>query len=165
MFDCPCFSRACLRAGAIRLSLALVLALLVVPGYMVAPVLFTNLDSHARAGHLAGIIFHIANRGILILLLAIMVFWWKRCAGRWRWIMLVAVACMVGVNEFLLSPVMEHLKSLMGSMDVLSPDDPQRAMFDMWHGAGVALHVLAALLSMIQVALGWNGHRGAHCTP
>ncbi len=165
MFDCPCFSRACLRAGAIRLSMALVLALLVVPGYLVAPVLFAHLDTHAQAGHLAGIIFHIANRGILILLLALTAFWWDRCAGRWRWVMLAAVACLVGLNEFLLSPVMEHLKSVMGSIDALSPGDPQRAEFGMWYGTIAVLHLLAVILSIIQVALGWDGHRGEHCKP
>ncbi|MDQ6960476.1 MAG: DUF4149 domain-containing protein [Mariprofundaceae bacterium] len=161
----PCFSLACLRAGSVRLSLALVLALLVVPGYVVAPVLFTNLDSHALAGHLAGNIFHIANRGILILLLAVAAFWWKREAGRWRWIMLTAVACLVGVNEFLLSPVMESLKLAMGSIDALPPGDPQRAEFGMWHGASAILHLLAVLASTFLVALGWSGNREGHCKP
>jgi len=167
--NCPCFSLACLRAGAVRLSLALILALLVVPGFVVAPVLFSNLNSHAQAGHLAGIIFHIANRGILMLLLAVAVFWWKREAGRWRWIMLAMVACLVGANEFLLSPVMEHLKSVMGSIDALPAGDPQRAAFGMWHGISEILHLLAALLSVALVALGlplgWAGRRGEHCKP
>ena len=132
---------------------------------MVAPVLFAHLDSHTQAGHLAGIIFHIANRGILVLLLAITAFWWKRCAGRWRWVMLAVVACLVGVNEFLLSPVMEHLELAMGSIDALSPNDPQWVEFGLWHGASAVLHLLAVLLSIMQVALGWDGHRSEHCKP
>lgn len=165
MVKCPCFSLACLRVGAVRLSLALILALLVVPGYVVAPVLFANLDTHAQAGRVAGILFHISNRGILILLLAVAFFWWKRGAGRWRWIMLAVVACLVGVNEFLLSPVMEHLKSAMGSIDALPPNDPQRTEFGMWHGMSEILYLLAGLVSVLLVALGWSGRRGEHCKP
>jgi len=145
------------------LSLALVLALLVVPGYVLAPVLFANLDSHAQAGHLAGIVFHIANRGILILLLAVATFWWKREAGRWRWIMLAAVACLAGANEFLLSPVMENLKLAMGPVDALPPGDPRRIEFGMWHGASAVLHLLAVLTSAFLVALGLPfTHKSCH---
>jgi len=158
IFNCPCWSLDCLRSGAVRLSLALILALLVVPGYVVAPVLFSNLNTHAQAGHLAGIIFHIANRGILILLLAVALFWWKREAARWRWMMLVILACLIGVNEFLLSPVMEHLKSAMGSIDALPPGDPGRASFGMWHGISEILHLLAAFVSAALVAVGWSGY-------
>jgi len=141
----------------VRLSLALLLALLVVPGFIVVLVLFANLGSHALAGHLAGIIFHLSNRGILILLLAIALFWWKREAGKWRWILLGAAASLVGSNELLLSPAMEHLKSAMGSIDALPPGDPGRAAFGMWHGASEVLHLLATLISVALVALGWGG--------
>jgi len=167
MFNC--FSLACLRAGSVRLSLALVLALLVVPGYVVVPVLFTNLDSHALAGHLAGNIFHIVNRGILLLLLAVAAFWWKQSVGRWRWAMLAIVLCLVGVNEFLLSPVMENLKSAMGSIDVLPAGDPKRIEFGIWHGASVILHLLASLTAAVLVALGLPLGRSEcgreHCKP
>ncbi len=162
---CVIFNLACLRAGAVRLSLALILALLIVPGYVVAPVLFVNLNSQAQAGHLAGIIFHIANRGILILLFAIALFWWKRCAGRQRWIMLGVIACLVGANEFLLAPVMESLKSAMGSIDALPPGDPQRAAFGMWHGISAVLDLFATLVSVMLVALGWSGAGKNSCKP
>jgi len=149
----------------VRLSLALVLALLIVPGYVVAPVLFANLDSHALAGHLAGNIFHIANRGILLLLLAVTVFWWKRGVGRWHWAMLAVVACMVGLNEFLLSPAMETLKSAMGSIDALSASDPKRAEFGIWHGVSSILYLLAALAAVVLVALGQPfTHKSCHRT-
>jgi len=151
------FSKACLRAGAVRLSLALILALLVVPGFMVAPVLFGNLDSRALAGHLAGIMFHLSNRGILMLLLALVFFWWKRNAGKWRWILLSAVACLVGLNEWVMSPHMEYLKSIMGSIDALPQGDPHRAEFGMWHGVSEVLHLLATLAAVVLAALGWRG--------
>ncbi|MDX8391316.1 MAG: DUF4149 domain-containing protein [Mariprofundaceae bacterium] len=163
--DCDCLSVACLRAGAVRLSLALVLALLIVPAYVVAPVLFSLLDSHAQAGHLAGAVFHIGNRSILVLLLAIAAFWWQRQAGRLRWILLLGLACVVGINEFSLSPLMEGLKSSMGSIDALPMNDPQRAEFGMWHGISAVLHLFAALMAALLVALGWAGQRKEHCKP
>jgi len=157
-----CKGQSCLRAGSVRLSLALVLALLIVPGYVVVPVLFASLDSHALAGHLAGNIFHITNRGILLLLLAVTAFWWKRGVGRWRWIMLAVVACLVGVNEFLLSPVLETLKSAMGSIDVLPAGDPKRVEFGIWHGVVSILHLLATLAAAVLV---WSGCGREHCKP
>ncbi|MDQ6958362.1 MAG: DUF4149 domain-containing protein [Mariprofundaceae bacterium] len=165
MFDCPCFSLACLRAGSVRLSLALVLALLVVPGYVVVPVLFANLDSHALAGHLAGNIFHIVNRGILLLLLAVAAFWWKQGVGRWRWTMLVIVACLVGLNEFLLSPVLESLKSAMGSIDTLPAGDPKRIEFGIWHGVSFILHLFSSLVAVLLVAPGQSECGRGHCKP
>ena len=161
-----CLSAACLRAGTIRLALALVLALLVVPGYIVAPVLFANLDSAAQAGHLAGSIFHVANRGILLLLVALALFWRgpsssEQSAGRWRWIMLGALLLLCGLNEFVLSPHMQALKDAMGPIDALPEGDPQRVAFGMWHGISAVIHLAASLLAVVLTALGWSERRGA----
>jgi hypothetical protein len=154
-------SAACLRAGTIRLALALVLALLVVPGYIVAPVLFANLDSAAQAGQLAGSIFHVANRGILLLLVALALFWRGRDAGRWRWILLGALFLLCGLNEFVLSPHMQALKDAMGPIDALPKGDPQRAEFGMWHGISAVIHLAASLLAVLLTALGWSERRDA----
>jgi len=160
-FGVSCLSAACLRAGTIRLALALVLALLVVPGYIVAPVLFANLDSAAQAGSLAGSIFHVANRGILLLLVALMLFWRGRDAGRWRWILLGALLLLCGLNEFVLSPHMQALKDAMESIDVLPKGDAQRAEFGMWHGISAVIHLGASLLAVVLTALGWSERRDA----
>jgi len=102
-------------------------------------------------------------------LLAVTVFWWKRGVGRWRWTMLVAVACLVGLNEFLLSPVMEELKLAMGSIDALPVGDPKRVEFGIWHGVVSILHLLATLAAAGLVALGLppgRSERGReHCKP
>jgi len=156
-----CLSASCLRAGAIRLALALVLALLVVPGFIVAPVLFANLDTAAQAGHLAGIVFHTANRAILLLLIAVALFWRGRDAGIWRWLLLAALLLLCGISEFVLSPHMQSLKDAMGPIDVLPKGDPQRAAFGMWHGISAILHLAASLMAAGLVALGWSERRDA----
>jgi len=153
-------SAACIRAGSIRLALALVLALLVVPGYVVAPVLFANLDTSAQAGQLAGMIFHAANRGILLLLVALALFWRGRSAGRLRWALLAGLLLLCGINEFALSPHMQAMKEAMGPIDALPGNDPQRATFGMWHGISALLHLAESLLALILTALGWRERSG-----
>ncbi|OIQ01950.1 MAG: hypothetical protein AUK36_08655 [Zetaproteobacteria bacterium CG2_30_59_37] len=150
-----------MRAGTIRLAQALVLALLVVPGYVVAPVLFANLDTSAQAGQLAGMIFHVSNRAILLLLLAVALFWRGREAGRWRWMLLAGLLLLCGINEFVLAPHMQAMKDAMGPIDALPGDAPQRAAFAMWHGISAILHVVASLLAVFLTALGWHERRDA----
>jgi len=154
-----------LHAGALRLALALVLALLVVPGYVVAPVLFSLLDSHAQAGHVAGAIFHICNRSLLFLLLAIAAFWWQREAGRLRWVLLIVVLCLIGANEFIISPVIQELKAAMGPIDAVPADNPQRAAFGMWHGVSAIMHLFSSLVAALLVALGLPTSRTDACKP
>lgn len=156
-----CLSAACIRAGSIRLALALVLALLVVPGYVVAPVLFASLDTSAQAGQLAGTIFHAANRGILLLLVALALFWRGRCAGRLRWALLAGLLLLCGINEFILSPHMQAMKEAMGPIDALPRDDPQRTAFGLWHGVSALLHLVESLLALILTALGWRERSGS----
>ena len=148
-------SLACLRAGAVRLALALILALLVVPGFVVAPVLFSQLETHAQAGAIAGASFHLANRGLLILLLAAAAFWRGRGAGRRRWGLLAAIAVLVGVNEFVLAPMMADIKSAMGPIDAVPEGNPMRQRFGMLHGISEMLHLASTLAAVFLVAAGW----------
>jgi len=86
----------CIRIGAVRLCLGLMLGLLVVPGYVVAPVLFANAGSASLAGTLAGDVFHMANTSILFLVATVVVFWFRMQQkgaeiGRTRWLSLIVV--------------------------------------------------------------------------
>ncbi len=162
---CPACSAACLRAGAGRLALALMLGLLVVPGFLAAPVLFAHLPTRAQAGEIAGVLFHIANRGELLLALAVALFWRGRAAGRWRWWPLLLLALLVGVNEFALSPMMADIKAEMGPIDAVPPDAPLRRRFGMLHGVSEALHLAATLAAAWLAALGWPGSGGARGKP
>lgn len=148
-------SAACLRAGTLRLCLALMLGLLVVSGYLVAPLLFKFAGSQQLAGMLAGHIFHSANLGILFLAAATAAFWLRmESQGKWRWGLLLALVVLVAVNEFALTPKMAALKAAMGPIDLLPKDHPQRAEFGMWHGISAVLHLAASLAAVWLVALG-----------
>jgi len=149
----------CIRVGAVRLCLALMLGLLAVSGYVVAPVLFAKAGSHALAGSLAGAIFHLANLGLIFLAAAVTVFWLRMARsgmpiGRLRWLLLLALAVLVAVNEFGITPVIVGLKGQMGPIDLVAHDDPLRKLFGIWHGVSAVLHLLATLFAVVLVGLG-----------
>jgi len=152
-------SAACIRMGSLRLCLALMFGLLVVSGYVVAPVLFAEAGSRMLAGHLAGSVFHLANRGFLFLAAAVIVFWLRMgrdgaLAGRLRWALLLVAAALIAGNAFAVAPVIADLKAQMGVIDELAADDPQRHAFGLWHGVSAIVHLLATLATALLVALG-----------
>lgn len=157
-------SGACLRAGGLRLCLALILALLVVPGFVVAPILFAKAGSTYLAGMLAGFIFHVANRTIVILVLAVFAFWWRQGGvGRSSWLLLALVLLLVVVNEWGITPVIEALKVQIGhGFDTLAKNDPLRVRFGAWHGVSAVLHLITTLAAAWLVAAG-GGRRGEGC--
>ncbi|GAV19843.1 hypothetical protein MMIC_P0801 [Mariprofundus micogutta] len=149
----------CIRMGSVRLCLALMLGLLVVPGYVVAPVLFAKAGSVSLAGSLAGDIFHLANMAIIFLAAAVLVFWLRMqksgaLIGRLRWILLLLLAALIMGNEFAVSPVLADLKAQLGPMDQVADDNPQRKLFGMWHGISALIHLVAAISAAALVALG-----------
>jgi len=149
----------CIRIGAVRLCLGLILGLLVVPGYVVAPVLFAKAGSASLAGSLAGDVFHMANTSILFLVAAVWVFWFRMqksgaVIGQLRWLSLTVVLLMVVGNEFGVSPIIADLKNAAGPIDELTRDDPQRALFGLWHGVSAVFHLLASLATALLLASG-----------
>lgn len=149
----------CIRIGAVRVCLALMLGLLLVSGYVVTPILFDKADSAEMAGMLAGQLFHVANSGLLLLAVAVAFFWFRMASagisiGKLRWLLLLAVALMVAVNEFALTPILADLKQQIGSISRAPENDPQRQLFGMWHGAASLLHLLTTLCAGLLVALG-----------
>ena len=149
----------CIRIGSVRLCLALMLGLLVVPAYVVVPVLFDKAGSVTLAGALAGDVFHLANMGILLLIIAVLVFWFRMVKGgadigRVRWGLLLVISLLVASNEYGIAPLIAEIKAQAGSLDVLAEDDPQRKLFGLWHGVSAVLHLLASLCAAFLVALG-----------
>jgi hypothetical protein len=157
-------SASCLRAGALRLCLALLLGLLLVPGFVVAPVLFAKAGSTYEAGMLAGYIFHVANRTDVILAAAVAAFWWRQGGTqRSAWVVLGLVLLLVAVNEWAITPVIEALKAQIGhGFDTLPKDDPLRVRFGAWHGVSAVLHLIATLGAAWLVATGGT-RRGEAC--
>ncbi len=138
------------QAAGLRLSLALMLGLLVVPAYVVAPVLFNMLDSKT-AGLIAGKIFHVSNLGILLLAVAAAVFCFRMKVQKSTWYLLGTVALLVAINAFGVSSMMALLKSEAGDISALDKTDPLRLAFAFWHGIGSVMQLLSSLLVVILV--------------
>jgi len=151
-------SAVCIRTGAIRLCLAMMLGLLIVSGYIVAPILFAHADSAAQAGMLAGKIFHMVNIGVLFLAAAVASFWMRTGSSRLNWVLLVLMTLLVAGNEFGLAPLIQSLKDSVGAISNLAKDDPQRVQFGVYHGISALCHLLASTIACLLVALG-----GAPC--
>jgi len=148
-------SSDCMRIGAIRLCLAMMLGLLVVSGYVVAPILFTHADSAMQAGMLAGHIFHVVNIGVLFLAAAIAAFWMRlEGIGRLNWLLLLFIMVLLASNEFVISPLIQDIKDSVGAIDSLAKDDPQRVQFGIYHGVSAVCHLLASCMAALLVALG-----------
>jgi len=148
-----------MHRGMLRIALALMFGLLVVGGYVVAPILFAKAPSREMAGMLAGSIFHIANSAILILGVAVAAFWWRESRrggliGGWRIGLLAAVLLLIGVNEFAVSTQIVAIKAQAGPIDALAADDPLRRAFGIWHGISAAIHLCAALCMTLLVGAG-----------
>lgn len=158
----------CLRIGTLRLCLALMLGLLAVPGYIVAPVLFAKAGTVSMAGMLAGEVFHVTNMGLILLSVVVIALWLRMRsrgmeAGRLRWSLLLLVTALIITNEYGISPILADLKAQVGSMDLVSKDDPVRQQFGVWHGVSAVLHLISALAAAAMVALGPTGS-GKSCS-
>ncbi|MDQ6995299.1 MAG: DUF4149 domain-containing protein [Mariprofundaceae bacterium] len=140
--------------AGIRLSLAMILALLIVPGFVIAPVLFSKLDTHT-AGMVAGAIFHISNLGILLLSASVAAFWMRLSSLGWlNWTLLGVMVLLVCANEFAIAPVMQSLKDAAGDISALAKDDPQKIQFGILHGISEIVHLLASIMAVVLVAFG-----------
>ncbi|MDX8380977.1 MAG: DUF4149 domain-containing protein [Ghiorsea sp.] len=136
--------------SGLKLSLALMLGLLVVPAYVVAPILFSQLES-AQAGLIAGKIFHVSNLGILILSVSALVFCYRIQVPKKIWYLLIAVLIMVAVNAFGVSTFMAMIKTEAGDISALPKDDALRLMFGFWHGLGSILQLISTFLVVVLV--------------
>lgn len=150
---CATFKFACLKIGAQRLCLALILGLLVVPAFVAAPLLFHVLDDRMLAGEIAGRMFHICNTGVLLLGFAVAAFWLRRGVARSAWLLLALLLLTVALNEFAVAGVLAEIKAAAGQLTALPATHPLRQRFGFWHGVSVGLHLVSAVAAAILVAL------------
>ncbi|HKI60644.1 MAG TPA: DUF4149 domain-containing protein [Mariprofundaceae bacterium] len=149
---------ACVQGSAVRILLALILGLLVVSGYVVAPILFAKAGSSHEAGRLAGEIFHVVNNGVVIIAVAVAAFWLRmKSISRRSWGMLLVVASLAAINEYGVSPIIAELKLAAGPIDQLAADDPLKAQFGMWHGVSAVIHLLSSIMAVILLLTGVHG--------
>ena len=146
--------------AGLRLSLALVLGLLLVPAYVVAPILFAELES-MQAGLIAGKIFHVANLAILILLVSALLFSYRIQVKKSTWYILGLLVLMVAINAFGVTSMMSMIKAEAGDISALESDDPLRWAFAFWHGIGSVLQLISSLFTVVLVMRNHCSHNKA----
>ncbi len=117
-------------------------------GYLVAPVLFANLDDRALAGTLAGTLFRILGWIGLVagaLLLAANQMRQPGLRGNWRALVLLAMLALVAAGQFGLAPVIAALREA-GLAD--------GSRFALLHGIASVLYLATSLLGLALVAAG-----------
>jgi len=144
--------------------MALMLGLLAVPGFVVAPTLFSVAVSRSLAGHLAGEIFHVSNLAVLVLSLLLAGFFWKSRVTGFIWCLVAVVIITVAVNEFYIARLIAELKFKMGPIDLVPADDPLHKSFSFWHGISATLHLAGTFAAAILVAIG-PADREKSCSP
>lgn len=121
-----------------------------VVGYLVAPILFANVDERRQAGELAGHMFSAINYvglvcGGLLLLLAL-----TRSGRGWfrhpRVIALLLMLTLILLATFVLQPMMQELK-----LSGLTPGSEAAARFGQLHGVSSVSYLITSLLGLFLV--------------
>lgn len=140
-----------LLPAAERILLTLWVGALWVTGFMVAPLLFAELDDRALAGSLAGSLFTVTSYlgllcgGSLLVINAI-----TFRAVNWRAVALVFMLLLVVVGQFVITPMVVGLRD-QGLTDT--------ARFGQLHGIASVLFIITSVLGLVLVAAG-RKHRG-----
>ena len=128
-----------------RILLTLWVGSLWVVGFIVAPVLFAELDDRALAGSLAGVLFTLtgylglACGGVLLLLNGL-----QYRGINWRLIVIACMLLLVMVGQFVVTPMVAELR-------VQGLTDTPR--FGQLHGIASVLFLLISVLGLVLVAV------------
>jgi len=129
-----------------RILLTLWVGSLWVVGFIVAPVLFTELNDRALAGSTAGTLFTVtsyiglASGSVLLLLNAVV---HKRI--NWRALVLLGMLSLIVIGQFVITPMVADLR-LQGLTDT--------PRFGQLHGVASVLFLLTSVLGLVLVAAG-----------
>lgn len=123
-------------------------------GYLVAPVLFYNLEDRVMAGFLAGRMFAWMAWVGLVCGSWLLVFRIARAGGAvlkqgFFWIV-VAMLLLTIAQQFGISPIMQELKDMAMPKDVMA--SLFRDRFQTWHGISSAVYLIQSLLGLALVA-------------
>jgi hypothetical protein len=139
-----------LLPAAERILLTLWVGALWVAGFIVAPLLFSELDDRALAGSLAGSLFTITSYlglccgGVLLLFNGL-----GHRAVNWRGVVIVGMLLLVVIGQFVITPMVVELR-------VQGLTDTPR--FGQLHGMASVLFIATSLLGLMLVAAG-EGNR------
>ena len=129
-----------------RILLTLWVGSLWVVGFIVAPVLFTELNDRALAGSTAGTLFTVtsyiglASGSVLLLLNAVV-----RKRINWRALVLLGMLSLIVIGQFVITPMVADLR-LQGLTDT--------PRFGQLHGVASVLFLLTSVLGLVLVAAG-----------
>ena len=137
-----------LHSAAERILLTLWVGSLWVAGFIVAPLLFAELDDRALAGSLAGSLFTVTSYlglccGTLLLVFNGLIF----RAVNWRAIVLISMLLLVVIGQFVITPMVVELRA-QGLTD--------SARFGQLHGVASVLFIITSVLGLLLVAAGQN---------
>ncbi|MEN8205903.1 MAG: DUF4149 domain-containing protein [Pseudomonadota bacterium] len=129
-----------------RVLLTLWVGALWVAGFIVAPLLFAELDDRALAGSLAGSLFTITSYlglccGSLLLVFNGLIF----RATNWRAIVIVSMLLLVVIGQFVITPMVVELRA-QGLTD--------SARFGQMHGLASVLFIITSVLGLVLVVAG-----------
>ena len=131
-----------------RILLTLWVGSLWVAGFVVAPLLFAELDDRALAGNVAGSLFTVTSYiglvcGSLLLVINSVSFW----RINWRAVVIVCMLLLVVIGQFVVTPMVADLR-------VQGLTDTPR--FGQLHGLASVLFTLTSVLGVVLVAAGWR---------
>jgi hypothetical protein len=129
-----------------RILLTLWVGALWVAGFIVAPLLFAELDDRALAGSLAGSLFTVTSYLGLCCGGLLLIFNGLNCrAINWRAVIIVSMLLLVVIGQFVITPMVVELRA-QGLTD--------SARFGQMHGAASVLFIITSVLGLILVAAG-----------
>ena len=129
-----------------RILLTLWAGALWVAGFIVAPLLFAELDDRALAGSLAGSLFTVTSYLGLLCGGSLLI-----CNGltfravNWRAIVIISMLLLVVIGQFVITPMVVELRA-QGLTD--------SARFGQMHGAASVLFIVTSMLGLVLVAAG-----------
>jgi len=135
-----------LLPAAERILLTLWVGALWVAGFIVAPLLFAELDDRALAGSLAGSLFTITSYlgllcGGLLLVFNGLIF----RASNWRAVVIVSMLLLVVIGQFVITPMVVELRA-QGLTD--------SARFGQLHGLASVFFIITSVFGLVLVAAG-----------
>ncbi|MGB5177578.1 MAG: DUF4149 domain-containing protein [Gammaproteobacteria bacterium] len=135
-----------LLPAAERTLLTLWVGALWVTGFMVAPLLFSELDDRALAGSLAGSLFTVTSYlGLLCSGLLLLINGLTLRAVNWRAVVIVVMLLLVVIGQFVITPMVAGLR------EQGLTDTPR---FGQLHGIASVLFLIISVLGLVLVAAG-----------
>jgi uncharacterized membrane protein len=135
-----------LLPAAERILLTLWVGALWVAGFIVAPLLFSELDDRALAGSLAGSLFTVTSYlGLLCGSLLLIINGLSFRAGNWRTFIIFGMLLLVVIGQFVITPMVVELRA-QGLTDT--------PRFGQMHGMASVLFIITSVLGLVLVAAG-----------